>query len=99
MGEENNYQMCKWGTYKEIALCEPMPISKRTTIKVDSCIADLIQALNDSKIATIASCCGHNKRPGRISLKDGRELFIVTSYEEAQKIEETFNNMGYSPIN
>jgi len=45
-------------------------------IYVDRCIADIIQALNDGGISTVASCCGHKKRNGVISLRDGRELIL-----------------------
>jgi len=53
--------MCKWGIDKEITLCKPLPISKKKKIKVDACIAPLVQALNDYGIETIACCCGHGK--------------------------------------
>ena len=43
---------------------------------VDKCIADIVQALNDGGLSTIASCCGHKKQDGIISLRDGRELII-----------------------
>lgn len=53
--------MCKWGTDKEVKLCEPKMISKRTKIKVDSCIAPLVQMLNNYGIKTESCCCGHGK--------------------------------------
>ena len=53
--------MCQWGTDTLVDLCEPTPVQGRTTIKVDSCIAPLVQMLNDYGIKTIASCCGHGK--------------------------------------
>lgn len=55
--------MCKWGTDKEIKLCSLMPISKREKIKVDACMAPLVQMLNDYGIKTLACCCGHGKTP------------------------------------
>ncbi len=55
----------------------------------DECIRELINALNDAGYKTIASCCGHGNQPTRISLKNGRELFI-TDYEKAQKISAVF---------
>ncbi len=72
--------MCKWGTNKKINLYKPMPISKRTQIFVDGCIADLVQALNNFKIETIGCCCGHNKANGEITLADGRQLIIIQNY-------------------
>lgn len=57
---------------------------------IDACIAPLIQALNDGGIPTVASCCGHGHRPGRISLKDGRELFIIPDFATAQLLDAAF---------
>lgn len=53
---------------------------------VDPCIAPLVQALNDTGFHTRASCCGHGKQPGRITLWDGRELFLAADYETAQAV-------------
>lgn len=44
---------------------------------VDSCIAPLVQALNDAGIYTANSCCGHGREDGTIHLHDGRILRIV----------------------
>ena len=68
--------MCKWGIDEEITLCEPTPIQKRIRVKVDSCIAPLVQMLNDYGIKTISSCCGHSKDRGRIDLADGNLIWI-----------------------
>ena len=70
--------MCKWGTYKIVRLCKSRIYSGITEIKVDSCLADLVQALNDAKIETVGCCCGHFKGNGEISLADGRQLIIKT---------------------
>lgn len=56
---------------------------------MDKCIVEIIKALNSAGHETVASCCGHGKQPIRISLKDGREIFI-TDYNKAQKISELF---------
>lgn len=48
----------------------------RRTWKIDSCIAPIVKALNDGGVETVASCCGHGKGPGRISLADGRDLNV-----------------------
>ncbi len=66
----------------------------RTHTPIDPCIASIVQALNDVGMQTIASCCGHGKQPGLISLEDGREVFIAPDYEAARKI----NNL-FPPIN
>lgn len=68
--------MCKWNTCIDVKLCKPRPVSKRIIVKVDSCIANIVQALNDSNIETIGSCCGHRKDDGSILLADGREILI-----------------------
>ena len=56
-------------------------------IYVDSCIAPIIQVLNDNGFPTIASCCGHGKSFGNISLRNGRELIIMPDYKTARFIE------------
>ena len=83
--------MCKWGTDVEVTLCRPKSISGRMRISVDSCIAPLVQALNDAKIETTGCCCGHGKTHGWITLADGRALLIhetdgeiVTTEREAE---------------
>lgn len=48
---------------------------------VDRCIAPIVQALNEARILTIASCCGHGKGPGSIRLQDGRE-FTISRWKE-----------------
>lgn len=44
--------------------------------KIDSCIADIVRALQSAGIDMRGSCCGHGKRPGEILLQDGRVLLI-----------------------
>ena len=68
--------MCKWGTSKEVTLCKPTPIQGRTTIKVDACIAPLVQVLSDYGVEMKASCCGHGKAEGRITLADGLIIWL-----------------------
>ncbi len=68
--------MCQWGTDTEVLLCKPRPVSGGVTVPVDSCIAPIVQALNDASIETTGSCCGHGSGPGSITLADGRELLI-----------------------
>lgn len=87
--------MCEWGTYKEVKVTIPAHLSytkkqRRARKKIDSCIAGLVKALNDSGIITVASCCGHYKRPGQIALADGREIFICPDFETARKIDKLF---------
>ena len=87
--------MCKWGTTEILELTIPANLSstgknKLKQIDVDSCIVKLVKTLNEAGIVTVASCCGHNKRPGNIALADGRELVIALDFETARKVEEAF---------
>lgn len=43
---------------------------------IDSCIADLVQALQEKGVWTRSSCCGHGKSDGCIDLEDGRRLVV-----------------------
>ena len=60
---------------------------------IDKCIAQIVKALNMSGLKTVASCCGHGKRPGSIALGDGREIIIVSDYKDGRKIDECFPSM------
>ncbi len=64
-------------------------------VDVDIEIAELVQALNDAGVETVASCCGHGFQPIRISLK-GAELFITT-YDQAQEISNLFPGINGEP--
>lgn len=49
----------------------------------DPCIEPLVYALNQKcGLLTAASCCGHGKRPGAISLADGRTLLVTKNDDE-----------------
>ena len=45
--------------------------------KIDSCISDIVNALQVGGIDMRASCCGHGKVEGLIALQDGRGLLIL----------------------
>jgi len=65
--------MCEWGNDVKIK----GHLNKwNKPFSVDKCIADIVQALNDGGLETVASCCGHKKIDGIISLRDGRELIL-----------------------
>lgn len=74
--------MCDWGDTVVLDFGRPAD--------VDRCIAPLVSALNASGFPTVACCCGHGKQPGRISLADGRDLFIAPDFEVAQAISAAF---------
>jgi hypothetical protein len=63
--------------------------SGKPTVWCDPEIADLVNALNTGELSTVASCSGHGHRPGRISLKDGRELLVMNS-EQVDVVERLF---------
>jgi len=84
--------MCEWGTSEQVEVFIPADLSRtgkaRKDFKpVDACIAPLVRSLQD--IGTRASCCGHGRIPGIITLGDGRELFILPDYEAGRRL----NNM------
>lgn len=45
--------------------------------KIDRCVADLVEALQDAHIWTSGSCCGHGVEDGNILLEDGRVLTVT----------------------
>jgi hypothetical protein len=59
---------------------------------VDNCIYGLVKCLNDAGFLTKASCCGHGKDIGIISLQDGRELIIAKDYETGMNLINLLNN-------
>ena len=97
--------MCEWGHTIRLDVTIPASHSstsksKRKTVGIDSCIFPIVKALNDAGIATLASCCGHGKRPGIISLADGRELSVLPDRETWEKVESFYTKeLGCGPIN
>lgn len=73
--------MCKWGTNKDVTLIKAKPFSGRKRIKVDACIAPLIQMLNDYGIETIACCCGHGKT-AKSSIRISSNNILLTQLGE-----------------
>jgi len=51
--------MCLYGAYKWVNVINKNQTNRR--VKVDACIADEIQWLNDSGIITLGCCCGHGE--------------------------------------
>lgn len=73
--------MCKWGTETILNVTVPAHLShtgveRKAEKGIDSCIADIVKALNEGGVLTTGSCCGHGKKDGSILLADGRELVI-----------------------
>lgn len=46
-------------------------------VAIDSCIADVVEALQTAGIDMVSSCCGHGLFWGCIGLEDGRHLLIA----------------------
>lgn len=46
-------------------------------MKIDSCIAPIVEALQKGGINMRGSCCGHERAPGYIELQDGRIIQIL----------------------
>ena len=81
--------MCEWGDTVGVWLKGVNRIAA-----VDRCLVDLVKTLCNAGFTTIASCCGHGKRPGNIVLKDGREIIICPNWQTARTIDKIFK-----PIN
>jgi hypothetical protein len=79
--------MCEWGTSKTVHC--PAGFSgknpNRQQVPVDACIADIVRALNEGGVLTIACCCGHGKGPGSVLLSDGRTITISSSSDHERE--------------
>jgi hypothetical protein len=87
--------MCKWGDDVLVEVTVPARFSytgkDRVAMKsVDKCIASIVDALNKGGIKTVASCCGHGKRPGNIVLGDGRELIVCQDFATGRAVDAAF---------
>ena len=71
----NNIKIEKCCDIGDFSCQVPMAIRGRT-VYIDYCISDIVSALNANGIETRASCCGHEKIDGRISLEDGRDIIL-----------------------
>ena len=80
--------MCKWNTTTIVTLVDGKKVD------VDSCIATLVQAINDGGVKTLASCCGHGNRPGNIILEDRRELVIFPDWESSREFDKSYPDIG-----
>jgi hypothetical protein len=59
----------------------------------DPCLEPLVRALNSGGLRTVASCCGHGRRPGSVALADGRWVMVATE-EQYERLSE-----GWPDIN
>lgn len=67
------------------------------TVWCDPEIADIVRALNDAGITTVASCSGHGLKPGIITLSDGRELIVCESREQAHQFHAALAQQAEHP--
>lgn len=64
----------------------------------DPCLAPLVVALNAGGQRTVASCCGHGRRPGAVALVDGRELIIAPDHETAREVCSRWPGINDEPV-
>lgn len=74
--------MCEWGTGKLVWVKIPHDLSATGAARwkyarIDHCISDIVEALQEHGIDMRGSCCGHGELWGNIHLQDGRVLLIV----------------------
>jgi hypothetical protein len=75
--------MCQHGNTRPVYVKIPADLSctggeRWKHAQIDSCIADIVEALQQGGIDMRGSCCGHGKQFGDIQLQDGRVLLILT---------------------
>lgn len=64
-------------------ICEKVDVvlpNGKVVVGMDSCIADLVVAMNKVGYETTSSCCGHGRTDGYILCKD--RLFIISKEKE-----------------
>lgn len=82
------HQPLPWGEEPSVSLTH-----NGKTFAVDASIAPIVEALNAAGVPTVASCSGHGKTCGVVSLKDGRELLIAADFEAARAMERTLSDI------
>jgi hypothetical protein len=63
----------------------------------DPCLEPLVRALNGGGIRTVASCCGHGRRPGSVLLANGRALLVLESIEEHDRLDGLWPGINDEP--
>ena len=87
--------MCEQNTTETFKITNADGVEKM--IDVDRCIAPIVRALNSAGVVTVASCCGHGKRPGNIALADGREICIMPDFESGRRFDLLFPPVNMLP--
>lgn len=82
--------MCDYAPNREAAMTVvEQDAGGKATVWCDPCIAPIVTALNAHGLRTIASCCGHGKQPGRITLSGGKELLLLPDLASANELMST----------
>ena len=77
-GKDMNCDRCDGpGGQKTYANQACLPINGKVRC-IDWCIHHMVAALNAGGLETVASCCGHGEKDGRIDLACGIVLTIIT---------------------
>jgi hypothetical protein len=76
--------MCEWGQTARAWVPIPAHLSHTGQFRwdwkeIDSCLFDIVHALNEAGVYTAGCCCGHGKELGDIFLHDGRRLPVIPS--------------------
>jgi hypothetical protein len=69
--------MCNQGPDIVVRLSQPQPVSGRTEMPVDGCIAPLVQLLNDAGVHTVGCCCGHGQHAGSVLYEQDGSLMEI----------------------
>jgi hypothetical protein len=72
-------------------LCAPSELNSNegeNIVLVDTCIAPLVQMLNDYGVRTNCCCCGHGKR--RSSIEIHTQSFSVGDYPDKRRVHLMF---------
>jgi len=72
--------VCHWGNDAIVRLAYRMPVSGRTEIAVDACLAPLVQMLNDYGVHTTGCCCGHGVADGSVSYEQDGQAYTKVSF-------------------
>jgi hypothetical protein len=85
--------MCDYAPNREAAM---VPIAN-TRGHCDPCLAPYVQALNDAGLDTLASCCGHGRRPGSIMMRSGQVLLILADRDEFGRVDGLWPGINDEP--
>jgi hypothetical protein len=85
--------MCDYAPNREAAM---VPIAN-TRGHCDPCILPYVQALNNAGLDTLASCCGHGRRPGSILMTSGQVLLIMADRDEWDRVDGLWPGINDEP--